>query len=298
MKHYYHLYSNGDDARNFIITEDDFVAAFNRIALCCHLSKVIVLSFSIEDTHIHVLLYGALEECLLFKRLFEENSLRCIVAKRGTGDGVRLCCELDEITDENYLMNVAIYTIIQATKDGKAVMPYDYRFGTGPLYFRSEYSVMPWLLDKTGRLVEPTCFGQLSARERRKICGSRKDVPVSWLVCNGFILPTNYVDVARYESIFRTHNCFRVFMSSGKDKSKVVQERMAFISGVTIEDLEARELCEATCLELFGRKGTRHITPQQRLALACELRRRYHLSYRQLSSLTRVPETELRTYIS
>lgn len=298
MKHYYHLFSNGEDAKNFIITTDDFVAAFNRIALCCFLSKAVVLSFSIEDTHIHALLYGTWDECNRFKRLFEENSLRSIVAKRGTSDGVHLHCELDEITDENYLMNVAIYTIIQATKDGKAVMPYDYRFGTGALYFRNEYTVMPWLLDKSGRIEEPSCFGQLSAREKRRICGSRENIPDSWLVCNGFILPMNYVDVARYESIFRTHNCFRVFMSSGKEKSKIVQERMAYVSGVTVEDLEARELCESTCLELFGRKGIRHITPQQRLTLARELRRRYHLSYRQLSALTRLPETELRTYVT
>lgn len=80
MKHYYHLYSNGNDAKNFIITEGDFVAAFNRIGLCCCLSGVSILSFSIEDTHIHALLYGTSDECNHFKRLFEEKSLRSIVA--------------------------------------------------------------------------------------------------------------------------------------------------------------------------------------------------------------------------
>ena len=297
MKQYYHLYSNGDDAINFILTNDDFVAAFNRVALCCHLSKVEVLSFSIEDTHIHALLYGTWEECSLFKKLFEENSLRCIVVKRGSSDGVRLICELDKITDENYLMNVAIYTIIQATKDGKAVMPYDYRFGTGALYFRSKHAVLPWLIDEYGMMAETKSFEQLSAREKRRICGSREDVPDSWLVCNGFILPTNYVKAARFESIFKTHNCFRVFLSSSREKNKVVQDRMAYVSGVTVEDLEARELCESICLELFGRKGIRHVTPQQRLEVARELRRRYHLSYRQISTLTRLPESELRSYV-
>lgn len=86
-------------------------------------------------------------------------------------------------------------------------------------------------------------------------------------------------------------------MASGKEKTKMVQDRMAYVSGVTIEDLEASGLCESTFIELFGRKGIRHITPRRRLTLARELRRRYHLSYRQLSTLTRLPETEHRTYI-
>lgn len=298
MKQYYHLFANGDDSKNFITSEDEFVAAFNRIALCAHLSGATVLSFSIEDSHPHALLYGTYEECWNFKTLFENNSLRSIKARRGTCEGVRLDCDLYVVDDENYLRNVATYTIIQATKDGKAVMPYDYRYGTGALYFRSEYSSLPWLVDRNGRSVEPVRFDQLSYREKRRVSGSREDIPGDWLVCNGFILPTNYVDIARYEAIFRTHNCFRVFLSSGKDRYAAVLDRMATVRGLTIEDLEARNLCEDACLTLFGRKGTRHLTPQQRLALARELRRRYHLSYRQLSTLTKLPENELREYVA
>lgn len=298
MKNYYHFFANGDDAKNFITDETEFIAAFNRFGLCCHLSGISVLSFSLEDSHPHGLIYGTYEECCKFKRLYEVISKHCIVANRGSLDGVRLDCELDLIESEKYLMNVATYTIIQATKDGKAVMPYDYRFGTGALYFRSQYSAFPWLLDKNGKTVEPVRFDQLSAREKRKVCGSRENIPDHWLVCNGFILPTNYVDITRYESIFRTHNRFRVFMSSGKDKIQEINDRMASIRGIAIEDLEARKLCDDLCFSMFGRRGTRPLTPQQRMSLAKELRRKYHLSYRQLSTLTKLPESELRSYIA
>ncbi|MBQ0044721.1 MAG: hypothetical protein KBT05_06850 [Bacteroidales bacterium] len=74
-------------------------------------------------------------------------------------------------------------------------------------------------------------------------------------------------------------------------------DRMASERGLMIEDIEARKLCEAVCLDLFGRKGTRHVTPEQRIVLARELFRRYGLSCRQLSTFTKLPEDEIRSYL-
>ena len=297
MKRYYHFFANGDDARNFITSEEEFKLAFNRVGLCCHLSGVTVVAFSVEDTHLHALLWGVFDECEQFKNLFVRKSQCSIVSGRGSLDGVKLDCELYEVDDENYLRNVASYVVVQATKDGKAVMPYDYIYGTGSLYFRSEHCVLPWMVSKDGGVMEPVRFDAVSSRDKRKLCGSRENIPDHWLVCNGFILPTNFVDVKRFESIFKTHNCFRVFMSSGRDKYMAVQDMMASVRGIMIEDLEARRLCESVCLALFGRKGTRHVTPEQRIELSRELRRRYGLSIRQISTLTRLPEEELCKYL-
>ncbi|MBP9987764.1 MAG: hypothetical protein KBT44_07585 [Bacteroidales bacterium] len=297
MKGYYHMYANGSDARNFIIEEVEFVLAFNRVGLCCYLSGAVVVSFSIEDSHPHILLWGTYEQCLKFKRYYEEISRRCIARRRGSLDGVVLCCRLDEVQDTSYLMNVAVYTIVQPTKDGKAVMPYDYLYGSGALYFRSCNVLLPWMVNDRNEIERPVTFGSLTVNEKRRICGSKSLVPDDWLVCRGFILPTNYVDVKRFESIYKTHNCYRVFLSSGKDKLKVVQDRMAQSRGLMIEDIEARKYCESACMELFGRKGTRHITPEQRITLARELHRRHGLCCRQLSTLTKLPEEEIRNYV-
>lgn len=297
MKGYYHMFANGSDAKDFITTESEFKQAFNRIGLCAHLTKATVVSFSIEDSHPHVLLWGTREVCDRFRCYYEDISIRCISRRRGSLDGVRLHCELYEVADPDYLRSVAVYTIIQATKDGKAVMPYDYLYGSGALYFRSARAVYPWLVDDAGKIQLPVPFGSLSYRGKRTVCGSTSVIPDDWLICNGFILPTNYVDVRRFESIYHTHNRFRVFLSSGKDKYKDVLDRMASERGLMIEDIEARKLCEAVCLDLFGRKGTRHVTPEQRIVLARELFRRYGLSCRQLSTLTKLPEDEIRNYL-
>ena len=296
-KHYYHMFANGDDAKNFITSEEEFKAAFNRFGVCSVNSGVIVLSCSVEDSHPHALLYGTMEDCLAFKDSYEDRSRRSIIQKRGSLDGVNLHCELYEIDSDGYLRNVAAYTIVQATKDGKAVMPYDYLYGTGALYFRSSRTILPWLVDSDGAISTPRPFGSLTVREKRAISLYKSGIPDNWLICNGFILPTCYVDVKGYESIFRTHNCFRAFLSSGRNKDDEIVERMSSSRGVLLEDLEARRLCHEACRALFGKDSTRTLSTEQRISLSRHLRKNYRLSIRQLSTLTRVPESELRKYV-
>jgi len=291
------MFANGDDAKNFITNKQEFVAAFNRFAICSFISGATVLSASAEDSHPHSLLYGTYEKCYRFSRLYENLSIRSISRKRGSADGVQLHCELYEITDEQYLMNVAAYTIIQATKDGKAIMPYDYIFGTGSLYFRPKNCILPWMISDDGTVSSPVKIGTLTQRERIRICSSKIILPEDWLVCNDFILPTNYVDIARYEQIFKTHNCFRVFLSSPKSRDQEVLARMAQARGVMIEDLEARKIYQIECQELFHNTTPRFMTNDQRVFLAQTLKKKYNLSYRQLSFLTKINESDLRKIV-
>lgn len=229
--------------------------------------------------------------------MYVDLSIRSVVQKRGSADGMNLYCEILEIGDEHYLRNVGTYTITQATKDGKAVMPYDYLYGTGALYFRCQNAVLPWLIDESGHQIEPVEMGSLPVVEQRNLSGSRRCLPPDYLVCNGFVLPTNYVDVIRFESIYRTHNCFRVFMASGKARDEEILRRMSEMRGVVIEDMQARELCRESCLQLFDKLTTRHLTTTERIILAQHLRKLYKISLRQLSSLVRIPESELRKYV-
>lgn len=294
---YFHMFANGDDAKNFITSEEDFKAAFNRFAICSHKTEVTILSFSIEDTHPHALLRGTLEACTRFVRNYENTSKRSIVRRRGSLDGMNLHCELYEINDERYLMNVASYTIVQATKDGKPVMPYDYLYGTGALYFRSKHTILPWMIEGDHKITDPQRFGDLTIREKLKLCTSKATVPDDWLVCNGYILPTNYVDIQGFEQIFRTHNCFRTFLCSSKNKDEEIMNRMSFTRGVALDDMEARKLCADMCTNLFGRPTTYTLSTDQRILLARQLKKNFNIAYRQLANLVKIPEGELRKYV-
>jgi len=298
-KRYYHLCADGFQARNFILCRQDFVAAMNIIALCSANTDATVVAFSIEDTHPHVLLYGTLEACVRFAELFE-TVYRHYAASTREG-GADFCLNIDIYqadTDEQHLMKVAVYVIIQPTKDGKPVMPFDYLWGSGSLYFRRPGNIPVWLMGGQGSVRDTVRFGSLPEKEKARTIHSRKySIPDEWLLAGGIVLPSNYVDVARYESIFRTHNCYRVFLSGSKAMEKEVLLRIAQARGVSLEDTEARRLCGDKCALLYGIRDPRRLNPLERISLAQVLRKEYRLSFRQLSQLLRLPEYEIRRYV-
>lgn len=72
---YFHMYANGDDAKEFVISEDDYRFQFNLVGVCAYNSGAEVLAFSIEDSHPHIFLFGTIDICL--------NSSICMKAPRG-----------------------------------------------------------------------------------------------------------------------------------------------------------------------------------------------------------------------
>ena len=297
---YYHITANGADARNFIVGNADYYAAFNLIGVCAaNCPGVIVVSFSIEDSHPHILVWGTRENCALFKDRFEDTYIHYAAATRKGGADMILHCELYPIgDDEDYLRNVAVYTIIQPTKDGKPVMYHDYRWGTGAMYFRNRFYTPVWYFDENGEICKPERFGDQNSLTKRALLHSRMwTIPDNWLVCNGFILPSNYIDIPRFENIYRTHNRFRVFLSSPRKREEEMLLKMAAYRGVMMEDQEARKLCGNVCKMQFGTRDPRRLDTTKRVALAQRLRREYHFTFRQLATLVRLSEVEIRTYI-
>ena len=295
QKNFYHLFANGDDARNFIISERDFIFEFNLIGICAYEKDVTVVSFSIEHSHPHALLYGTESRCNSFRIQFEKSSLCHISTTRGSSDNVRLQCELLLVDEENYLRSVGTYSIIQPTKDGQPVMFYDYKWGSGSMYFRPDHHLSIWQLAEDGQVLRTVRYGDLSARLKRRICG-RHSIPYDWEICNGLILPSNYVDKKRFEGIYQTYNCFRAFCGASNKQLSIVQQKMASARGIMMDDLEARQKCRELAFNMFRENDPRKLDLSRRMTLAMELRSRYHLSTRQLSTLVYLPESEIRKY--
>ncbi|MBO4571781.1 MAG: hypothetical protein IKX45_05575 [Bacteroidales bacterium] len=297
MKRYFHICSDGRITRRFIVSETDYYAAFNTIGVSAAASGFTVLAFSIEDSHPHILGYGSLEECLLFSNCYQITYFRHIVTSRGGADGVVFRMEVFPIDNADYLRNAGTYVICQPTKDGKAVMPFDYKWGTGSMYFRDENHIPIWYFDKKRGIVHPVKLESISAREQARILHSKKKVPQDWLVCQGILLPESYVDVKHFERIYRTHNCYRAFLASGRNKDNEILQEMAKSRGIRLDDNEAMIICRIECQNSFGVSDTKNLSGEQRLALAKQLRSNHNLSVRQLATLVRLPEEEIFRYI-
>ena len=128
------------------------------------------------------------------------------------------------IEDEYYLRNVGTYIIIQPTKDGKDILPFDYKWGSACLYFRRGPYVPPWYFDAKGNIMSPRPLSSYTYDRKRAILHSRHAAPDEWLVCNDILLPSNYIDVGRFESIYATCNRYRVFLSSSRQRMTLAVE--------------------------------------------------------------------------
>lgn len=290
-RYYYHIESSGEAAPEFIVCENDFVAAMNRIAVCAANSTAKVVAFSIEETHPHFLLFGTVEECREFAYMFERSTIKFVANSRGSTIDFRL--QILPVDSEEYLMNVGTYVIVQPTKDHKPVMPYDYLWGTASLYFRKGNRPSIWHFSLDGALQTACRFGELSVAKRRNMLRSRRSIPEDWLVCNGIVLPENYVDIERFEKIYATHNCFRTFLGTGYKAQEQVRLRISAARGVEIDDLEAQELCAKAAARMFGIKNTRNLNVDQRVRLALFLRHEHRLSTRQLVKILRIKRSSL-----
>lgn len=294
---YYHVCSNGDKSRNFLTNEQDFLVAFNRIGVCAANTKASVVAFSIEDSHFHILLYGTLKDCNEFKKMYVLGMTRYIQGNRGNLYDIVFDCGMYEVNTLSYLKNVAAYIVNQPTKDQKHVMPYDYYWGSGCMYFRKPGYIPVWLTDNQGNIFNKKTLAEMTARQRNNILHTHSHVPDNWLVCNNFLLPENYIRVDLFEKIYSTHNTYRVFQASNRSKDDAIEDRLVKSNGILIETLEARRICADICMKMFDKKTSRWLTVDQRLRLAKELRREYCLSMKQIATLSRLPEEELRKYI-
>lgn len=297
MKYFYHLFSCGADAADFIINEADYCATSNRIAVLAFVHGVIVLAFGIEDTHLHILIYATPEAATAFKANFQRETRCYIMYTREHHLDAQFTLTVGDIKDEIHLKRTAAYVVSQATKDGKKVMPYDYKWCSAALYFRTTPVDLLWRINPDLSLKQVVKLGNFNIQDRWAITRSKRDLPGDWLVCDGLILPSSFVDVKQYQHIYGTPNSFRVFLASTKESDKMVLNDMAEARGISLEEDESRYVCSGLCREMFGFADTRRLGTTQRIELARALRKQYHMGLPQIARRVHLPESELIKYV-
>ena len=75
VKNCWHFSTDGNAVDEIFYCETDFVDGMNRIWIVSRKYNVIILAFSLMDTHVHFVLYGTLEECRRF--MHEYRKLVC-----------------------------------------------------------------------------------------------------------------------------------------------------------------------------------------------------------------------------
>ena len=289
VRNCWHFSTDGAYAEVLFRDRTDFVDAMNRIYLLIRKYPIVILAFCLMDNHLHLILYGPLEECNRFVHELVRQISSAIARRHGLRHELRtLPIHYQTIDDDFYLKKAICYVHKNPTAANLPYQPHDYPWSSGGLFFRSwgEWTLPDQL---------PETAAALCGEARRERFRTRESLPDDVQICGDLILPTNYVPVHLVESLFRSARAYLYFMSSTREED--VEARGGAISRLSLPDAEMRQHKRALLAELFGQKSSRQLNTQERIRLGKELRRRYNSSPSQIARLVGLSPDELATYL-
>jgi REP element-mobilizing transposase RayT len=279
----WHFSTDGNAIDMLFYDEQDFIAGMNRIYITVRGYRVIILAFSLMDTHIHFILYGSFDECNRFMHEYIRRTSLHIALRHGENNKlVAVPLHHQHVDTDFYLKTVICYTVKNAPVGGLPFLGQDYPWSSSPLYFRHTGF---W---SSPRWVEPAenCRDSLSGRnirQQRNQLHTRKIPDTQVPMMEDLVFPGEYVAYELVERIFKTCKSFTYFLSVTREDD--VDARGGQLARLSIPMQEMRQHKNEICMEMFGVKSLKPLSVQQRIRLARALKTRYNSSVKQIVRL-------------
>ena len=294
IKNCWHFSTDGKAVDVMFEDDDDFIAGMNRIYITVSGFNVVILAFSLMDTHVHFVLYGEFEECNRFMHEYIRRTSQYISKVHGERHKLDMVpIDYQPVTDDAYLKTVICYTIKNAPVGGLPFTAWDYPWSSGPLYFRRSrlWSSPAWIEGN----YSPGNKEGLGLHKGRKLLRTRdvpeKDVPMIGQI----VFPGVYVAYELIERLFKTCKSFNYFFCRTREDD--VDAMGGTISHLTMPIQEMRQHKNELCREMFGVETVRTLDMRQRLTLARSLRSRFNSSVKQIVRLTGLRYEEVKDLI-
>lgn len=292
VKNCWHFSTDGNAVDEIFYCETDFVDGMNRIWIVSRKYNVIILAFSLMDTHVHFVLYGTLEECRRFMHEYMRRTSQYIAYQHGDKnklDGVPI--HFQEIDTDFYLKTAICYTLRNAPVGGLPYMAWNYPWSSGPLYFcnRNTWCSPSWFWRVGTRTTD------LGRHRQRKAFKTKTPADEAVPIIGKIVFPGAYVAYEIVEQLFKSCKSFQFFI--GFTKESDVEARGGAISHLSIPMQEMRQHKTEVCRELFGVGRVTTLSTDQRIRLARTLRARYNSSLKQIVRLCGLVYSEVSSMI-
>ena len=293
IKNCWHFSTDGNAVDAMFENDEDFIAGMNRIFVVVQGYKVVILAFSLMDTHLHFILYGTFEECNRFMHEYVRLTSFYISRMHHESnklDGVPIRHQV--VDTDSYLKIVICYTVKNAPAGGIMFNALDYPWSSGPLYFKR-----PGYWSST-RWMEGVELDSAIGFERRKVVLRTNNVSITHSavpMVGSIVFPGAYVAYEIVERVFKTCKSFNYFLCITREEE--VDSRGGSISLLSIPIQEMRQHKNEVCQELFGTKSIKGLNTAQRLRLARTLRSRYNSSIKQIVRLCGLVYDEVKNLI-
>ncbi|MBR5019140.1 MAG: hypothetical protein IKX53_05845 [Bacteroidales bacterium] len=283
VKNCWHFSTDGNAVDIMFYDDLDFIDGMNRIYVTLQGYRVIILAYSLMNTHVHFILYGDFDECNRFMHDYIRRTSRYIALKHGDHnklDGVPIRHQF--VDTDFYLKVVICYTIKNAPAGGIPYNALDYPWSSGPLYFRraGDWSSPAWLNNTPDGLPQKE---EMGVRQQKKLLKSHTRIEDPVPMVGPIVFPGCYVAYEIVERLFKTCKSYNYFFCITKEED--VDSRGGTISHLSIPMQEMRQHKNEICRELFGTSRIKQLNMQQRIHLARVLRARFNSSKKQIIRL-------------
>ena len=285
-KHFYHFATKGLEDDILFGSVQEFIAGMNRIALC--LSRlgpdhpVIVVCFCLMDNHVHFILYGTEEDCVLFMERYKQATELWLRHHGGDNlPGKFWQIGHWPIPDKDRLRTTIAYIHRNPTAAGMAVSPAGYRWSSASLLFADNI----WIQSFGRRM------GSLSIYERRRILNSKTELPDDWILLpDGMIWSGNYVSTQVMERQFDSVRDYQ-FVLNKRVEDEVNLEM--YSQQISLPDRDIKSRARDLAGKLFRCRQIADLNVQQRVQLARLLKKETGASAKQTARIVRLKLTEL-----
>lgn len=271
---FWHLYTSGKGMPLLFRDDDEFRFVMNVIARCSYdFPDVWIVSFTLMGNHIHALVSGEHQRCLLMFKILRQRIARGI-----GGLPASFVPYLKPVADLRTLRNTLVYIHRNGYVVDKTHTPFSYPWGTGPFYF-NRYSFS-------------SCLSDLKDSELRLMFKARNPgLPEDFLVTDGYVAPPSYCRIGKGMSLFRDAHQYFSMVSKGVES--YMEIAVDLDDGEFLTDNELFLQVWKFVRERYGVGAPKELSNAQRIEMAKVIKREYRSSNDQICRVLNLTQFEV-----
>ena len=274
---FWHLFTDGRGMTDIFISDDEFDLGMVLLAVTvCRAKGVRMVTFELMNNHMHTILCGAEEDCLMLFEDFKSKLKRVI---KGTGrpiDWNMFQGKMVKIGDIKQLRTEIAYVHRNAFVAQPQYTPYNYPWGGGWCFFNETLKYLDTVgMDKMSydKKRSLTHSRDINGLEKLRFIGDRVYIP-------------SFCDIKFGEEMFSDARSYFSILTRRAELYGVIATRIK--DSVFLTDDEMFGIAIAYVEKEFGVNKLVLLSPEQRIRTAKELHFKYNASNQQLRRLLRI----------
>ena len=284
---FFHLATDGNRQEIIFSDEGDYKVATNFLAICFVGIMTRILAFSLMSNHIHLILEGEKESCLALFNLFKRK-LEYYFKKTGRNGTLSnfSCDEPIPITSLDQLRCEIAYVHRNPFVIHNGILPHSYLWGDGHLYFNPLVELIP-----------ARNFKDIPFSEKRAILMGRvSGLPESYLVRDGYIIPSSFSSYKHGMSFFRDAVHYYSCLNRKQESVSEIAQRLG--DKIILNDEELFPVASSLSAKMFDQPQIKALTSSQKIELAKKLHFSFNASNKQISRIIAIDRTIVESLFS